>query len=108
MDIEDDEEARRLLSFVNLRKSTVISNLSSTITNSNHNDRLFSTTNENAINNNNIDRNNTIPSIVSPLRTSLQSSSLHLPIIIFPDGTYIPEPTNSQIADKIDISPMAF
>jgi hypothetical protein len=58
LDIEDDEEARRLLSFVNSRKSTVISNLSSIITNSNHNDRLFSTTNENAINNNNnIDRN---------------------------------------------------
>lgn len=109
LDIEDDE-ARRLLSFVSLRKSTVISNLSSTIINSNHNDRLFSTTNENAINNNNnnnIDRNNTIPSIVSPLRTSLQSSSLHLPIIIFPDGTYIPEPTNSQIADKIGLKTRA-
>ena len=31
------------------------------------------------------------------------SSSLHLPLIIFPDGSYIAEPTNSQIADKIGL-----
>ena len=118
LDIEDNEEARHLVSFVNSSKSTVISNSSSIITNSIPNDTLFSTTNENAIsnnidnnnnnnNNNNVDRNNTVPSIATPLCTSLQSSSLHLPIIIFPDGTHIAEPTNSQIADKIGLKTRA-
>jgi thioredoxin reductase (NADPH) len=31
------------------------------------------------------------------------SSSLHLPLIIFPDGSYIAEPTDSQIAEKIGL-----
>jgi thioredoxin reductase (NADPH) len=35
--------------------------------------------------------------------SSSSYSSLHLPLIIFPDGSYIAEPTNSQIADKIGL-----
>ena len=30
-------------------------------------------------------------------------STPHLPILIFPDGSYLSEPTNSQIADKIGL-----
>jgi thioredoxin reductase (NADPH) len=33
--------------------------------------------------------------------SSSSYSSLHLPLIIFPDGSYLAEPTNSQIAEKI-------
>ena len=35
--------------------------------------------------------------------SSSSYSSLHLPLIIFPDGSYIAEPTNSQIAEKIGL-----
>lgn len=35
--------------------------------------------------------------------SSSSYSSLHLPLIIFPDGSYIAEPTDSQIAEKIGL-----
>lgn len=33
--------------------------------------------------------------------------SLHLPLLIFPDGSYLAEPTNSQIAEKIGLKTRA-
>ena len=38
---------------------------------------------------------------------SFNYSSFHLPIIIFPDGSYLVEPTNSQIAEKIGLKTRA-
>jgi thioredoxin reductase (NADPH) len=39
--------------------------------------------------------------------SSSSYSSLHLPLIIFPDGSNIAEPTNSQIAEKIGLKTRA-
>jgi thioredoxin reductase (NADPH) len=43
----------------------------------------------------------------SSFMTFGSSSSLHLPIIIFPDGSYIAEPAYSQIAEKIGLKTRA-
>ena len=44
-----------------------------------------------------------ISSSKSSLSSSFNYYSLHLPLIIFSDGSYIDEPTNSQIAEKIGL-----
>ena len=42
-----------------------------------------------------------------PHHLSSDFSSLHLPLVIFPDGSFIAEPTNSQIAEKIGLKTRA-
>lgn len=69
LDIERDQEARRLTSIVNLTKSD------------------------------SLPTDSELP--------SLDVSSLHLPLVIFPDGSFIAEPTNSQIAEKIGLKTRA-
>jgi thioredoxin reductase (NADPH) len=79
LDIEGDQEARRLVSIASSTKSDKSSNSS-------------------------VDTNTVTPErISSPTAPSLEPSSLHLPLVIFPDGSLIAEPTNSQIAEKIGL-----
>ena len=79
LDIEGDQEARRLVSIASLTKSGKSSNSS-------------------------VDTNTVTPErISSPKAPSSEPSSLHLPLVIFPDGSLIAEPTNSQIAEKIGL-----
>ncbi len=84
LDIEGDQEARRLVSIANSTKSGKSSNSS-------------------------VDTNTVTPGgISSPTApSSSEPSSLHLPLVIFPDGTLIAEPTNSQIAEKIGLKTRA-
>jgi thioredoxin reductase (NADPH) len=79
LDIEGDQEARRLVSIASSTKSSKSSNSS-------------------------VDTSTVTPeSISSPTEPSSEPSSLHLPLVIFPDGSLIAEPTNSQIAEKIGL-----
>jgi thioredoxin reductase (NADPH) len=79
LDIEGDQEARRLVSIASSTKSGKGSNSS-------------------------VDTNTVTPErISSPTAPSSEPSSLHLPLVIFPDGSMIAEPTNSQIAEKIGL-----
>jgi thioredoxin reductase (NADPH) len=79
LDIEGDQEARRLVSIASSTKSGKSPNSS-------------------------VDTNTVTPErISSPIAPSSEPSSLHLPLIIFPDGSLIAEPTNSQIAEKIGL-----
>ena len=39
----------------------------------------------------------------SPTSSQRHSSSMHLPLVIFPDGSYMEEPSNSEIAEKIGL-----
>ena len=79
LDIEGDQEARRLVSIASSTKSGKGSNSS-------------------------VDTNTVTPErISSPTAPSSEPSSLHLPLVIFPDGSLIAEPTNSQIAEKIGL-----
>lgn len=79
LDIEGDQEARRLVSIASSTKSGKSSNSS-------------------------VDTNTVTPErISSPTAPSSEPSSLHLPLVIFPDGSLIAEPTHSQIAEKIGL-----
>jgi thioredoxin reductase (NADPH) len=79
LDIEGDQEARRLVSIASSTKSGKSPNSS-------------------------VDTNTVTPErISSPTAPSSEPSSLHLPLVIFPDGSLIAEPTNSQIAEKIGL-----
>jgi thioredoxin reductase (NADPH) len=79
LDIEGDQEARRLVSIASSTKSGKSPNSS-------------------------VDTNTVTPErISSPIAPSSEPSSLHLPLVIFPDGSLIAEPTNSQIAEKIGL-----
>jgi thioredoxin reductase (NADPH) len=94
LDIESDEEARRLVSIVtSTRSSTSPTNsATNTIINS---PTVSSSFTENDNNTNTYSNRSSTP--------SFNYSSLHLPFIIFPDGSYLVEPTNSQIAEKIGL-----
>lgn len=79
LDIEGDQEARRLVSIASSTKSG----------------KSFDSS---------VDTNTVTPErISSPTAPSSEPSSLHLPLVIFPDGSLIAEPTNSQMAEKIGL-----
>jgi thioredoxin reductase (NADPH) len=104
LDIENTEEARHLLSLAmtNAKRSGVhIPNDRNS--NAAHASTIIGdTANENV--------NNAAPSAITPPSLSKsfhEISSLHLPLVIFPDGTYLAEPTNSQLAEKIGLKTRA-
>ena len=94
LDIESDE-GRHLVSFVtSTSKEEEYGQISTT---------SFSNANPNQPENN---TDNTEALIRSPSLTPLLSS-LKLPLVIFPDGSYIDEPPNSALAEKIGLKTRA-
>ena len=98
LDIESDEEARRLVSIVTSTSSSTppTNSATNTIINS---PTVSSSSTENDNNTNTYSNRSSTH--------SFNYSSFHLPIIIFPDGSYLVEPTNSQIAEKIGLKTRA-
>lgn len=47
--------------------------------------------------------NNNSAFSASSMSSQRHSSSLHLPLVIFPDGSYMEKPSNSEIAEKIGL-----
>ena len=90
LDIESDE-GRRLVSLVTSTSKEEESGQIST--------GSFSNVNSNQPENN---TDNTSSLIRSPLL-----SSLKLPLVIFPDGSYMDEPPNSELAEKIGLKTQA-
>ena len=106
LDIEGDEEARHLVSLVNSTMSVTDSTNSSVSTNNTiSGDSSFAASSSTISNNTDNKKNDVASSIATPVPPPSQphSSSIHLPLVIFPDGSYIDEPTNSQIAEKIGL-----
>jgi thioredoxin reductase (NADPH) len=109
LDIEDSEEAHRLVSFIKIntktqnqtsRKEYISSGILSP--------RMSDTSNiNNNLSNANSINNTTSPTILPLSESSLNAAMLHLPIVVFPDDTYIFEPTNSQLAEKIGLKTRA-
>ena len=108
LDFEGDEEAQRLVSYI---ESTSTDEASNSINNNNTtatvtSDSSFSVLDHNKTENNN---NNFVSSIRSTLSLSSSSSvdsstsSLHLPLVIFPDGTHMEEPSSAELAEKIGL-----
>src|SRR5829696_2209040 len=110
LDLEGDEEARRLVSYVestSKNQHSNFSNVTATTTTTAPNSS-FSVLDHNETENNN---NNSVSSIRSASSlsypSSVNSSSLHLPLVIFPDGSHMEEPSSSQLAEKIGLKTRA-
>ena len=129
LDFETDKEARRLVSYVETIGKSETSTLNSstttttttTSTRSNRSSSVSLVDHDKIENNNNNDSKN-LPSvalsstpstnapyttITSPLPTESLSSALHLPLVIFPDGSHMQEPTGSELAEKIGLKTRA-
>ena len=107
LDLESDEEARRLVSYVESTSKNKYSNFSNATTTTTPNSS-FSVLDHNETENN----NNSVPSIRSASSSSYSSSvnsssSLHLPLVIFPDGSHMEEPSSSELAEKIGLKTRA-
>jgi thioredoxin reductase (NADPH) len=109
LDLEGDEEARRLVSYVESTSKNEHSNFinaaTTTTTATTTPSGSFSVLDHNKTENNN---NNALSSIRSASSLSYSSSvnsssSLHLPLVIFPDGTHMEEPSSSELAEKIGL-----
>src|SRR5215212_9365729 len=118
LDLEADEEARRLVSYVESTSKNEHSNFSNAATNTTTTTTTtpsssFSVLNHNKTeNNNNNNNNNSVSSIRSASSLSYSSSvnsssSLHLPLVIFPDGSHMEDPSSSEIAEKIGLKSRA-
>ena len=103
LDMEANEEAHKLVSYLELTSKDDTPGSHSTVR-----------ANENTVNalstlENDITDNNNTESPFSTKSTSSQSHSsfMHLPLVIFPDGSYMQEPSNSQLAEKIGLKTRA-
>src|SRR5215217_5364939 len=108
LDLEADEEARRLVSYVQSTTKNEHSNfINAATTTTTTPGGSFSVLDHNKAENSN--NNNSVSSIRSEA-SSLSypssvnsSSSLHLPLVIFPDGSHMEEPSSSELAEKIGL-----
>jgi thioredoxin reductase (NADPH) len=110
LDLEADEEAQRLVSYIESTIKNEHSNfINAATTTTSTPSSSFSVLNHNKTENNN---NNSVSSIRSASSLSYPSSvnfssSLHLPLVIFPDGSHMEEPSSSQLAEKIGLKTRA-
>jgi thioredoxin reductase (NADPH) len=109
LDLEGDEEARRLVSYVESTIKNEHSNFISAATTTTPSSS-FSVLDHNKTD----DKNNTSVSSIRSTSSvsysssdSSSSSSLHLPLVIFPDGSHIEEPSSSELAEKIGLKTRA-
>jgi thioredoxin reductase (NADPH) len=110
LDFEGDEEARRLVSYVESTSNNEHSNfINTTNTSSSSLSVLDHDKTQNNNNNNSVSSTASAASTLSysPSVNSSSSSSLHLPLVIFPDGSHMQEPTSSELAEKIGLKTRA-
>ena len=98
LDMEVNEEAHKLVSYLESTSKNDSPGSTSNVPAIATTVSTFSTLENNKTNNNN-------NSASSTRSTSSQShsSSLNLPVVIFPDGSYMEEPSNSELAEKIGL-----
>nr|MDQ3883224.1 response regulator [Thermoproteota archaeon] len=114
LDFEGDEEAQRLVSYVestSKNEHSKFNNNNTTTTTTITPGSSSSVLDHNRTEN---DNNNSVSSIrstssltysssVNSSSSSSSSSSLHLPLVIFPDGTHMEEPSSVALAEKIGL-----
>ena len=100
LDIEANEEAHELISYLESISKNGSTNSPSTVPAIATTVSTFS-----ILENNKTDNNNNNNSSLSTRSKSSQSHSLslNLPVVIFPDGSYMEEPSNSELAEKIGL-----
>ena len=103
LDMEADEEAHRLVSYLETASKDDTLGSRSTAP------EIENTVSALSILENDKTDNNNTESSFSTKSTSTQSHSsfMHLPLVIFSDGSYLQEPTNSQLAEKIGLKTRA-
>jgi thioredoxin reductase (NADPH) len=105
LDLEGDEEARRLVSYVESTSKNEHSNFINAATTTTTNpSSSFSVLDHSKTenNDNSVSSVSSAPSLSYP--SSVNSSSfLHLPLVIFPDGSHMEEPSSSELAEKIGL-----
>ena len=106
LDFEGDEEARRLVSYVESTGKNEHSNFINAATT--NPGSSFSVLDHNKTeNDNSVSSNRSEASSLSYSSSSYSSSSLHLPLVIFPDGSHMEEPSSSELAEKIGLKTRA-
>jgi thioredoxin reductase (NADPH) len=101
LDMEASEEAHQLVSYLESSDKNGHYGYTSTVSTTGTSSSSFSILDNNKTDNN--DSSTSTRSISSPF----YSSSLNLPLVIFPDGSYIEEPSNSELAEKIGLKTRA-
>jgi len=101
LDIEDSKEARRLVSsaMINTKNQSHVTG-----------EKHFNTEISSARIDDTSNKNNSKTASSAAMSMSepyLDASLLHLPLVVFPDGTYMVEPTNLQLAEKIGLKTRA-
>lgn len=112
LDLEGDEEARRLVSYVESTRKNEHSNFINAATTTNTTTTTTTSSSSfSVLDHNETENNNSASSISSASSLSnssfMNSSSLHLPIVIFPDGTHMEGPSSSELAEKIGLKTRA-
>ena len=103
LDMEAGEEASQLISYVESTGKNGRSDYTSTVSTTATSSSSLSTLGNNKTDNN----NDSITSSTRSTSTPFYTSSLNLPLVIFPDGSYIEEPSNSELAEKIGLKTRA-
>lgn len=99
LDMEASEEAHQLISYLESTRKDGHSDYTSTVSTTKISSSSFSILGNNTETDNNDSSTSSIRSESSPLYLS----SLNLPLVIFPDGSYLEEPSNSELAEKIGL-----
>jgi thioredoxin reductase (NADPH) len=108
LDFEADEEARHLVSYVESTSKSEDSDFINATTTSATGSNSFSASNHNRMeNNDNNIASSSRPASSLSYSSSSYISSLHLPVVIFPDGSHIEEPSSSELAERIGLKTRA-
>src|SRR5215210_4574085 len=105
LDLEGDEEARHLVSYVESTSKNEHSNFINAATTTTTNpSSSFSVLDHSKTenNDNSVSSVSSAPSLSYPSSVNY-SSFLHLPLVIFPDGSHMEEPSSSELAEKIGL-----
>jgi thioredoxin reductase (NADPH) len=108
LDFEGDEEAQRLVSYIESTSRNEHSNFINTTTTTITPGSSFSVLDRNKTeNNNSVSSIGSTSSLSYSSSVNSSSSSLHLPLVIFPDGTHMEEPSSAALAEKIGLKTRA-
>jgi thioredoxin reductase (NADPH) len=102
LDIEASEEAHQLVSYLQSTGKKGGSSYSSVVSTTATSSSSFS-----ILDNKKTDNNDSSTSSTRSESSPFYTSSLNLPVVIFPDGSYIEEPSNSELAEKIGLKTRA-
>src|SRR5690242_8972150 len=102
LDIEASQEAHQLVSYLESSGKNDGSGYPSVVSTTATPSNSFS-----ILDNKKADNNDSITSSSRSESSPLYTSSLNLPVVIFPDGSYMEEPSNSELAEKIGLKTRA-